>query len=171
MGKMTALAVVVDPKHICQILHYRPLAICKTKFVNYFLQVNHSISHFRPLELVAIYKTKFVNRKISHVLGGRTDGQKDRRTDRHDVTLEATPSKYLDGGLIIYALQKHRCSKNHQFFLDSTKLERERTQVHGKTGPASRGGQWCHWSPPLQNFGTPKKFTPFPLKRAILTLM
>ena len=23
----------------------------------------------------------------------------DRRTDRHDVTLEATPSKYFDGGL------------------------------------------------------------------------
>ena len=81
VGKMTALVVVVDPKHICQILHYRPLAICKTKFVNYFMQVNHSISHFCPLELVAIYKTKFVNRKISHVLGGRTDGQTDRRTD------------------------------------------------------------------------------------------
>ena len=27
--------------------------------------------------VVAIYKTKFVHRKISHVLGGRTDGQTD----------------------------------------------------------------------------------------------
>ena len=26
-------------------------------------------------------------------------GQTDRQTDRHDVTLEATPSKYFDGGL------------------------------------------------------------------------
>ena len=29
-----------------------------------------------------------------------TDVQTDRRTDGHDVTLEATPSKYFDGGLI-----------------------------------------------------------------------
>ena len=64
----------------------RPLAICKTKFVCNYLQVNHNISHFRPFELVAIYKTKFVNRKISHVFGDgqtdrRTDGRTDRRTD------------------------------------------------------------------------------------------
>ena len=85
VGKMTALVVVVDPKHICQILHHRPLAICKTKFVNYFMQVNHSIFHFRPLELVAIYKTKFVHRKSLHISNAQTDrrttGQTDRRTD------------------------------------------------------------------------------------------
>ena len=67
----------------------RPLALCKTTFVSKKLQVFQNISNFRPLELVAIYKTKFVNRKISHVFG---DGQTNRRTDRHDVTLEATPS-------------------------------------------------------------------------------
>ena len=68
---------------ICIICRSRPPTTCYTKFLHNYWPLNYTtIFHFRSLNDIAIYKTKFVHEKSWRKVGvGRTDRRTDGQTD------------------------------------------------------------------------------------------